>query len=105
MVDRFGYADELTRRFRRDRIAVIDELNLWLLWLRDLLMIQQGRNEAIVNLSWSDTLTHHAGALTPSEVLQWSYLIINTVDRIRRNANPQLSFDAMVLDAPALRHE
>jgi DNA polymerase-3 subunit delta' len=100
---RFGYADELARRFQRDRAAGREELYLWLRWLRDILLIQQGRDDAMVNISWSDTLHRQAGGLTPADVVRWLHLVTESIEVLDRNANPRLALEVMMLDAPTVR--
>lgn len=101
--DRFGYADQLARRFQRDRAAAREELYLWLRWLRDVLLIQQGQANSIVNVSWRDTIQRHAGALTPADTVRWLHLVMESIEVLDRNANPRLALDVMMLEAPAVR--
>lgn len=100
---RFGYAEELARRYQRDRAVGRDELFLWLRWLRDVLLVQQGRAEDIVNVSWRDTLTKHADAITPADAVRWLHLVGEALDMLERNANARLALDVMMLEAPAVR--
>ena len=100
---RFGYADELARRFQRDRATGREELYLWLRWLRDILLIQQGQDGAIVNVSWRDTLARQAGALTPADAVRWLHLVFESINVLDRNANPKLALEVMLLEAPAVR--
>ncbi len=97
---RFGYADELARRFQRDRAAGREELYLWLQWMRDLLLMQHGKGERIVNLSWRATLERQAASLTPAQVVRWAHDIMQTIERLDRNANPRLALEALMLEAP-----
>ena len=99
---RFAYADDIARRFSRDRAAGREELYLWLRWLRDVLLIQQGRGEGIVNVSWRETLERHAAALTPAEVVRWLHLVTEILEAMDRNANPRLALEVLMLEAPPL---
>jgi DNA polymerase III subunit delta' len=101
--DRFAYADQLARRFQRDRAVGREELFLWLRWLRDVLLVQQGQADAIVNVSWRETIQRHAGALRPAETVRWLHLVTESIEVLDRNANPRLALDVMMLEAPALR--
>ena len=95
---RFAYADELARRFQRDRAAGREELFLWMRWLRDVLLVQQGQAARIVNLSWRDTLERQAAALTSAELIRWLRALTETVGALDRNANPRLALEALMLD-------
>ena len=100
---RFGYADELARRFQRDRAAGREELYLWLRWLRDILLVQQGQEDAVVNVSWSDTLARQADSFTPAEAVRWLHLVTESIEVLERNANARLALDVLMLEAPPLR--
>lgn len=99
---RFAYCADLARRFQRDRSAGRGELFLWLRWLRDIMLIQQGRGELIAHLSWRSTLERQAAALDQSQVVRWTQNVTRTIELMERNANPQLALETMMLDAPAL---
>ncbi|MDA0797783.1 MAG: DNA polymerase III subunit delta' [Chloroflexi bacterium] len=101
--DRFGYSEQLARRFQRDRAAAREELYLWLRWLRDVLLVQQGQSNSIVNVSWRDTILRHAAALTPADTVRWLHLVTESIEALDRNANPRLALDVMMLEAPSLR--
>ena len=99
---RFSYAEELARRFQRDRSTGREDLYLLLRWLRDMLLIQQGLGELIVNLSWKDTLERHAAGLTQAAAAGWAREVIQTIEALERNANPRLALEVMMLEAPTL---
>lgn len=99
---RFAYAAELARRAERDRGAGRDELLLWLRWLRDVMLIQQGHGERVVNLSWKDALGRHAEGLRPGEAVRWMRGVTRSIEALERNANMRLALEALMLDAPAL---
>ena len=94
---RFAYADELARRFQRDRAAGREELFLWMRWLRDVLLIQQDQAARIVNLSWRDTLERQAAAITSEQLIRWLHALTDTVGALDRNANPRLALEALML--------
>jgi len=100
---RFNYADELARRFQRNRAAGREELFLWLRWLRDILLIQQGRDDTMVNVSWRDTLQRQAAGLTPADAVRWLHLVTESIEVLDCNANPRLALEVMMLDAPTVR--
>jgi DNA polymerase-3 subunit delta' len=100
---RFSYAEALARRFQRDRSEGREELYLWLRWFRDILLVQQGREASIVNISWSDTLRRQANAFTPADAVCWLHLITESIESLERNANARLALDVLMLEAPRLR--
>ncbi|MDA1035978.1 MAG: DNA polymerase III subunit delta' [Chloroflexi bacterium] len=100
---RFSYAEELARRFQRDRAAGREELYLWLRWLRDILLIQQGQEGGVVNVSWSGTLHRQAASFTPADAVRWLHLVTESIEFLERNANARLALDVLMLEAPPLR--
>lgn len=100
---RFSYADDLARRFFRDRAEGREELYAWLRWLRDVLLTQQGRGGEIVNAAWRSTIERHAASLPPGAALRWARRVEEAVDALERNANPRLTLEAMLLEAPPVQ--
>lgn len=100
--ERLAYAGELARRLDRDRSAGREELFLWLRWLRDVMLVQQGHGGSIANLSWREALERHAGALQPAAVVGWAHNVTRTVEALERNANVRLALDVFMLEAPVL---
>ncbi|MBM3939539.1 MAG: DNA polymerase III subunit delta' [SAR202 cluster bacterium] len=99
---RFAYADELARRFQRDRAAGRDELYLWLRWLRDIMLTQQDRGDGIAHLTWRDTLARQAAAFTPAQVVRWLHGVLEVLEDVDRNVNTRLALEVMLLEAPAV---
>ena len=100
---RFAYADEVARRYQRDRATGRAELFLWLRWLHDVLLIQQGQAEQLTNISWRETLERHARLLTPNQTVRWIRAVDDTVQALERNANPRLALEVLMLDAPQMQ--
>ena len=100
--ERLAYAGELTRRLDRDRSAGREELFLWLRWLRDIMLVQQGHGSSITNLSWREMLERQAAALQPADVVGWAHNVTRTIEALERNANVRLALDVFMLEAPAL---
>ena len=100
--ERFAYAGELARRLDRDRGAGREELFLWLRWLRDIMLVQQGNAPGITNLSWREMLERQAAALQPADVVRWAHNVTRTIEALERNANVRLALDVFMLEAPLL---
>ena len=97
---RLAYADELARRFQRDRASAREELHGWLRWWRDVLLISEGCPEEVSHAAWRDTLERTARGLSPARIVQWVHRILETLDALDRNANPRLALDVMMLELP-----
>lgn len=72
-------------------------LDLFILWLRDLLYIQVGRQARIINSDQKDVLEGQAYLWTQAELMQGIAFAMETRNRIERNANAQLALERLVL--------
>ncbi len=95
--ERFDYAAEVAGRWFRERAAVLDTIDLWRAWWRDLLLATSGAREAA-----SPEVAEEAAACTAEQ----SLLALRAIDRARAhllaNTNPQLALEVMMLDLPRL---
>ncbi len=87
LVERFAYAEDLARRFQRDRAAGRDEMALWTRWLRDVLLLQHGQDERILHTAWAATLRRLAAGLSPGALAGWLRATESTLDALERNAS------------------
>ncbi len=99
--DRFDYAFEMTREFRRDRASALDEIARWLEILRDIAMLQNDLDQHIVFGDRIEELTDLAKKLTTEDIARATSAAQNTRHALMSNAYPQLAFDAMMLQIPA----
>lgn len=72
-------------------------LDLLILWLRDILYVQVGRHAHLINSDQQDVLQGQALVWTKAELLHGIDLVMDTKNRIERNANAQLALERLVL--------
>ncbi|USG65883.1 DNA polymerase III subunit delta' [Brevibacillus ruminantium] len=72
-------------------------LDLLILWLRDILYVQVDRHAHLINSDQQDVLQGQALLWTKAELLRGIDLVMETKNRIERNANPQLALERLVL--------
>jgi len=72
-------------------------LDLLILWLRDILYVQAGRHDHLINCDQQDALQGQALKWTKAELLRGIDLVMETKYRIERNANAQLALERLVL--------
>jgi len=72
-------------------------LDLLILWLRDILYVQAGRHARLINSDQQDVLQGQALIWTMEELLHGIDMVMDTKNRIERNANPQLALERLVL--------
>jgi DNA polymerase III subunit delta' len=72
-------------------------LDLLILWLRDILYVQVDRHAHLINSDQQDVLQGQALVWTKAELLHGIDLVMETKNRIERNANAQLALERLVL--------
>ena len=99
--ERFSYASELASRFQRNRESAREVLYLWLRWWRDLLLIEEGAEEFVYNVDWTDTLRLRAAAYNTGQVAGFIRTMLRTLEALDHNANARLALEVLMLDVPA----
>ena len=97
---RFEYAEQLARRFVQDRAEVLEELDLWLGWWRDVMVISGGRSELVWNVSRISALGTAADGLLTSQAAATVKAVQRTIDLLQRNVNPRLAIEELMLAIP-----
>jgi DNA polymerase-3 subunit delta' len=95
-VGRLNYAEGLSRTSSQVETA----LGLWATWWRDLLLVQQGQVEALLNLDRKSQLTQQAGLYRPEQVQDALRDLMQTLRRVRGNVNVRLALDVLLLRLP-----
>ena len=97
---RFKYAARLASRFANDQESVVEELDLWRSWLRDIFLLREGREDLIISLSTMDALRSAASALSAAQVADAVHAVEETLDLLRRNVNARLALERLMLRLP-----
>jgi DNA polymerase III subunit delta' len=95
-VARLSYAETISRQPE----DLEDVLGLWATWWRDILLIQRGAGDAIINLDRRDQLAAQAGLFAPEQVEGILSLVMQTLRRIKANVNARLALDVLALRLP-----
>ena len=95
-VGRLNYAEVLSRASGQVETA----LGLWATWWRDLLLVQQGQVEALLNLDRKSQLVQQAGLYRPEQVQGALSDLMLTLRRVRGNVNVRLALDVLLLRLP-----
>ena len=91
------YADQLVSKWNENDQEVKDELQLWLYWWRDLMMIKIGMPSLVVCASQLNKLYENVDSYDMSHILSSITAIQETLDCLDRNVNPKLAIPYMVL--------
>jgi DNA polymerase-3 subunit delta' len=100
---RFAYATELAGQFSQNRGLVLEVLDLWLDWWRDLLLARAGLNEAITNVDLSTMIADRAKSYSLAQIKNFINNIQAAEEQLRLNANPRLVLEVLMLSIPERR--
>lgn len=100
--DKFAYAERRAASFGRGREAVYDELQLWLDWWRDVLVVREGNDNLALNLSRLDALKAAASGCESTQVVGAIRAIQEATSMLESNVNPRLCIEGMMLRMPQL---
>jgi DNA polymerase III subunit delta' len=79
-----------------DKLSLI--LDLWLLWLKDMIHLRCGRKASIVYIDQVDWMTKHAMSREIGFWVRCMELMVELQKRLRSNANPQLALEKVLIE-------
>lgn len=97
---RFEYAEQLARRFSQGRAEVLEELDLWLGWWRDVMVISQGKPELVWNVSRLSALQSTSASTSLSQAAATVKAVQRAIDLLQRNVNSRLTIEELMLAVP-----
>ena len=105
METRFEHAARLGSATDRDRESGRRELEVWLGWWRDVMLVKEGVPQHAANLSRMESLKSVAEMLTRHQITGAIQAIRRTRRLIARNVNSRLALEVMMLDLPRVRQQ
>jgi DNA polymerase-3 subunit delta' len=99
-VERLSYARGLADRWISRPDNVRGTLHAWLRWWRDVLFLQRGLGERIVNLDRRSALERDAARFAPSTTAAAVAQVRDTLMMLDQNVNARLALDVVTLDLP-----
>lgn len=100
LYERFQFADSLARKFVQDREKGRESLYLWLQWWRDVLLVQAGLREFVLNFEQIEELQQEAGRYSQAAVTAFMHRVMWTLDALEHNATPRLALENLMLSMP-----
>ena len=97
---RFAYAASLASAFDRDRDSGRRELDTWLEWWRDLMLVKEGVPEFATHVSSVETFQTVAAALSSEQVVRSIKAIKEALWYLERNVNSRLALEDLMLVLP-----
>lgn len=98
-IERFGYAEELAK----DRAGLIELLELWQSYWRDLLLIAEGTGLEIANLDRREALEKLAHFISADDARRALVATRALIDTLSTNANIRLALEVLLLEYPKIR--
>jgi DNA polymerase-3 subunit delta' len=93
---RFRYANRLAR----DPVATQETLDLWLGWWRDVMLLAAEADAPLTNVDRQSALRGHARRYGVARSTAMVEALRSAADHLKRNANPRLALDVLMLDLP-----
>ena len=103
LADRFDYAAGMASRFRSDRDDVRQEMEMWLDWWRDVLLIKEGVPDSAASFRRTEVLQEVAARTSSIQVAGVLRAVEETHGYLKRNVNPRLALENLMLDIPSAR--
>ena len=98
--DRFAYAEEIDRLFRRDRNLALNKLTAFLNWWRDLLVLKSGCQDLIVNTAAIEDLLDHSKWLSTTQIVTAIKDTLRTISHLHSNINTRLAIEVLMIRLP-----
>jgi len=98
--ERFAYASQLAAQFSQNRESVLEILDLWQEWWRDLLLVKVGLSESIINIDISSTIVDRAKGYRLTQIRNFINDIQTAGEQLRQNANSRLVLEVLMLNMP-----
>jgi DNA polymerase-3 subunit delta' len=96
ITERFRYAGKLAR----DPVATQETLDLWIDWWRDVLLLAAEADAPLTNVDRRSALRDYARRFGVRQSAAVIEALRAAMDRLRRNANPRLTLEVLMLDLP-----
>ncbi|GAF87024.1 unnamed protein product, partial [marine sediment metagenome] len=96
----FGYAAQLASQFGKNRGLVQEELDLWLDYWRDLLLIKVGCTDAVTNIDRLARLVETGKGYQLAQIKDFIKRIQAAKEQLKQNANPRLVLEVLMISIP-----
>lgn len=95
VVDRLAYAESLAKG---EDVQLA--LRSWMFWWRDVLLLQRGCDDLVVNSDRLVQLRPIAAELRPADVRRYLQALMTTATLLRQNVSVQLALESLLLKVP-----
>ncbi len=103
LLDRFAFAEAQEREWKRgEHGAVLELLEWWQGWWRDLLLVAQGCDDLAVNRDGGSALRAAARQVSPQAAFHFMQALRSAQQYLQEQVNPRLVFEDLLLQLPAV---
>jgi DNA polymerase-3 subunit delta' len=100
--ERFEYASELATRFSQKKPEVRAILDQWLDVWRDIMLLQTGAGDNLINLDYKEKLISMTNSLSLVDISCFLAHLKLAQKHLRQNISPQLVLEVLMLDMPVI---
>lgn len=101
LADRMDLAERLTDEWRKDHDVLLERLDEWLGWWRDVMLVQNGVPDAIGNSDHAETLAEEAKNVDAQAVVAFVGALQDARLHLAVNVQPRLALENLMLKAPS----
>jgi len=99
---RFDLSREMDAQYRRDRTGVLETLDQWTTWWRDLLLVKTGCAENVVNVDYVSDISEQAQQLSIEQIRDYIVKLGQARQDLEFNVLSRLVFDSLVYTMPRI---
>jgi DNA polymerase III subunit delta' len=99
---RFDLSRELDALYRREPSRVLETLEQWTTWWRDLLLFKTGCAESLVNVDYVNDIEEQAARLSLEQIREYIGRLTGVRQDLDLNVIPRLVFDSLVYTMPRI---
>ena len=105
LADRFDLAQNLTDAFRKNRQKALSSLDEWTLWWRDVMVMQSGSLDSVVNSDAMADLKWDADAYSLQDVKGFVESLVEASHHLAINVQARIALEAVMLGVPRAREQ
>ena len=90
---------------RKEKKLVKDELYVWLNYWRDILLTKVGAVDLVIHNSRLDSFKLVSGQLPVDTIFGVIKMLVDTLNLLDRNVNPNLAIEQFVISLPTINPE
>ncbi len=103
LLERFAFAEAQERLWRQGKAAlVLETLQCWQGWWRDLFLLTQGCVDLVVNQDQLETLRNAGRQVSPQSALAFLQALRTAQERLQDQVNPRLALEELLLELPVV---